>query len=78
MAVLKGIANRFLFSQFYVWFYLGLAAASLAAVFLSLLSDCPSTAFYAIEVIVNACIVVEVSIRYVAFGRVRSLFPLSL
>lgn len=69
--VLKGIANRFLFSQFYVIFYLALAGASFVAVLLSLGSDCPSTAFYALEVIVNVCMVAEVSVRLVAFGKVN-------
>ena len=43
---------------------------SLTTVVLSLLSDCPTFAFYVLEIIVNTAMIAEVSIRLVAFGKV--------
>lgn len=45
---------------------------SLVTVVLSLLSDCPTFTFYMLEIIVNTAMIVEVSIRLVAFGKVSS------
>lgn len=44
---------------------------------LSLLSDCPTLAFYILEIIVNTTMIAEVSIRLVAFGNVRPSLPAS-
>lgn len=44
----------------------------LATVVLSLLSDCPTPMFYFLEIIVNTAMITEVSIRLLAFGKVRS------
>ncbi|GAA5886575.1 hypothetical protein JCM5296_005334 [Sporobolomyces johnsonii] len=65
----KGIANRFVFSQFYVFLYLGMAALSLTTVFLSATSECPTFTFYVLEIIINTTMITEVSIRLVAFGK---------
>jgi hypothetical protein len=43
----------------------------LATVVLSVLQDCPSTTFYLLEVIVNCAMIAEVSVRLLAFGKVR-------
>ncbi|GAA5892246.1 uncharacterized protein JCM6883_007296 [Sporobolomyces salmoneus] len=71
LETLKGVANRFVFSQFYVFLYLGMAALSLTTVFLSATNrdNCPSFTFYVLEVIVNSAMIIEVSIRFFAFGR---------
>ncbi|GAA6058836.1 hypothetical protein JCM10212_002780 [Sporobolomyces blumeae] len=66
---LKGVANRFVFSQFYVFLYLAMAALSLTTVVLSATSECPTFTFYVLEVIVNTAMIVEVSIRFFAFGK---------
>ncbi|GAA5977594.1 hypothetical protein JCM5350_002285 [Sporobolomyces pararoseus] len=68
---LKGVANRFVFSQFYVYLYLCMAALSATTVFLSATSEdnCPSFLFYVLEVVVNSAMVLEVSIRFFAFGK---------
>ncbi|GAA5963852.1 hypothetical protein JCM3765_004040 [Sporobolomyces pararoseus] len=68
---LKGVANRFVFSQFYVYLYLCMAGLSATTVFLSATSEgnCPSFLFYVLEVIVNSAMVLEVSIRFFAFGK---------
>jgi len=63
----KGVSNRFVFSTVYIWLYLGMAALSLATVVLSVLSDCPTFAFYMLEIIINAAMIAEVGIRLLAF-----------
>ncbi|GAA5827297.1 hypothetical protein JCM5353_005963 [Sporobolomyces roseus] len=69
LETLKGVANRFVFSQFYVFLYLGMAALSLTTVVLSATSECPTFTFYVLEVIVNTAMIVEVGIRFFAFGK---------
>ncbi|PLW57665.1 hypothetical protein PCANC_01067 [Puccinia coronata f. sp. avenae] len=66
---IKGIANRFVFSQIYLYLYLSMAILSLTTVILSLLSECPTISFYILEIIVNLAMILEVMIRLVAFGK---------
>ena len=40
-------------SSFYIWLYLSLALLSTTTVILSLLSDCPTLAFYLLELVIN-------------------------
>lgn len=68
--VLKGVANRFVHSTAYLYFYASMALASIATVVLSLLQDCPGTLFYALELAINVGMIVEVGIRLTAFGKV--------
>jgi len=56
----------------YICLYLGMAALSIATVILSLKDGCPGLAFYILEVIVNVTMILEVAVRFVAFGRVCS------
>lgn len=67
--ILKGVANRFVHSSAYLWFYAGMALASLLTVVISLTSDCPGTLFYGLELANNLLLIVEVGIRLVAFGK---------
>ncbi|KZO92734.1 hypothetical protein CALVIDRAFT_540618 [Calocera viscosa TUFC12733] len=46
-----------------------MAALSLTTVVLSLLEGCPGVAFYVLEILINAGMIIEVAIRLVAFGR---------
>lgn len=69
--ILKGVANRFVHSTAYLYFYAGMALASLMTVVLSLWQDCPGTLFYSLELVVNALLIAEVGIRGYAFGKVR-------
>ena len=69
--IAKNIANRFVHSGTYIMLYLGMAALSITTVVLSLVNDCPTLAFYVLEFIINAAMILEVGIRFVAFGRVR-------
>ena len=70
--VTKNIANRFVHSRIYVILYLAMATLSTTTVILSLQDGCPGLAFYILEIIINVAMIAEVSIRFVAFGQVRS------
>ncbi|KAI0782381.1 hypothetical protein BC629DRAFT_1519158 [Irpex lacteus] len=70
--IAKGIANRFVHSRSYIILYLAMAALSVTTVVLSLTNDCPTLPFYILELIINGAMILEVSIRVVAFGRVRA------
>ncbi|KAI0697548.1 hypothetical protein BC835DRAFT_1413584 [Cytidiella melzeri] len=67
--IAKGIANRFVHSRSYIILYLVMAALSVATVVLSLTDGCPTLPFYILELIINGAMILEVSIRVVAFGR---------
>jgi len=67
--ITKGIANRFVHSKTYILLYLGMAALSVTTVVLSLAEGCPPTAFYVLEIIINGSMILEVTVRLVAFGR---------
>lgn len=47
-----------------------MAALSVTTVILSLQDGCPGVAFYALEVIINTTMILEVGIRFVALGPV--------
>ncbi len=69
----RGLANRILFSRYYIIFYLVMTGLSLATVVLSLKEgDCPGTAWHILEIVVNGGMVLEVGTRWVGFGKVRS------
>jgi hypothetical protein len=70
--ITKGIANRFVHSRTYIFLYLGMAALSVTTVALSLSDGCPGLPFYILEVIINTSMILEVAIRFVAFGRVST------
>ncbi|KAI6112517.1 hypothetical protein EDD16DRAFT_1170495 [Pisolithus croceorrhizus] len=65
----RGIANRFVHSRTYIFLYLIMAAFSVTTVVLSLHDGCPGLPFYVLEVIINTSMILEVSVRLVAFGR---------
>ncbi|THV07627.1 hypothetical protein K435DRAFT_636626, partial [Dendrothele bispora CBS 962.96] len=67
--ITKGLANRFVHSRTYIFLYLGMAALSVTTIVLSITDDCPGLAFYILEVIINVSMILEVGIRFVAFGR---------
>lgn len=50
-----------------------MAALSVTTIILSVTDECPGLAFYILEVIINTSMILEVGIRFVAFGRVRTL-----
>jgi len=67
--ITKGLANRFVHSRVYICLYLGMAALSVTTVILSLRDGCPVLAFFILEVIINTAMIIEVAIRFIAFGR---------
>ena len=71
--IAKGIANRVVHSRAYILLYLAMAALSVTTVVLSLVNGCPTLPFYILELIINGAMIAEVSIRFVAFGRVRGM-----
>ena len=73
--ITRGIANRFVHSRTYIVLYLVMAALSVTTVALSLSDGCPGLAFYVLEIIINTSMILEVGIRFVAFGRVSFTSP---
>jgi len=69
----KGIANRVIHSRTYIFLYLGMTALSISTVVLSIREGCPGLAFYILEVIINSAMIAEVTIRFLAFGRVSNM-----
>ncbi|KAE8219694.1 hypothetical protein CF319_g6536 [Tilletia indica] len=67
--IVKGVANRFVHSTAYLYFYGGMAVASLLTVAISLIQDCPGTLFYSLELAINVLLIAEVGIRLFAFGK---------
>ncbi|SJL06260.1 uncharacterized protein ARMOST_09596 [Armillaria ostoyae] len=67
--ITKGLANRFVHSRTYIILYLGMAALSVTTVVLSLVDGCPGLPFYILEIIINVAMILEVGVRFVAFGR---------
>ena len=47
-----------------------MAALSVTTVVLSVSDGCPGLTFYILEIIINTSMIIEVGIRFVAFGRV--------
>ncbi|KAG1783487.1 hypothetical protein EV702DRAFT_1040059 [Suillus placidus] len=66
--ITRGIANRFVHSHTYIFLYLSMAALSVTTVVLSLSDGCPGLSFYILEIIINTSMILEVSVRFVAFG----------
>ena len=71
--ITRGLANRFVHSRVYILLYLVMAGLSVATVVLSLTDGCPGPAFYILEVIINTTMILEVTIRLIALGRVSRL-----
>lgn len=74
--ITKGVANRFVHSRTYIILYLAMAALSITTIVLSITDDCPGLAFYILEIIINTAMILEVGIRFVAFGRVCLIYSL--
>ncbi|KAG6380854.1 hypothetical protein JVT61DRAFT_5241 [Boletus reticuloceps] len=67
--ITRGIASRFVHSRTYIVLYLAMTALSVTTVALSLSDGCPGLPFYILEFIINTSMILEVSVRFVAFGR---------
>ncbi|CAD6573585.1 MAG: hypothetical protein TREMPRED_000862 [Tremellales sp. Tagirdzhanova-0007] len=79
---LRGVANRIIFSRYYILFYFVMMSLSLTTVILSLIAThehrCPPIAWHILEIIVNVMMVVEVSTRWVAYGKKYPMTPLNI
>lgn len=54
-----------------------MTALSVTTIALSITDGCPGLAFYVLEVVINTSMIVEVAVRFVAFGRVsRAVLPI--
>jgi hypothetical protein len=74
----KGIANRVIYSRTYIFLYLGMTALSISTVVLSMREGCPGLAFYILEVVINSAMIVEVTIRFLALGRVSEMVTVNM
>lgn len=84
---LRGLANRIIFSRYYILFYFIMMSLSLTTVILSLVAtsmsklshqnltkgkgQCPPWAWNVLEVVINLMMVAEVSLRWTAYGKVN-------
>ncbi|KAI9265954.1 hypothetical protein BY458DRAFT_217945 [Sporodiniella umbellata] len=66
--MVKGVANRFMYSKFYIGLYLSLAFLSFVLIVMSLSETCPSTLFIIFEATINLAMILEVSTRLIALG----------
>ncbi|KAJ8654968.1 hypothetical protein O0I10_009364 [Lichtheimia ornata] len=67
--MIQGMANRFMYSQFYIILYLCLAILSLVSIILSLRDTCPTLMFIVFESVINFAMIIEVGIRLLALRR---------
>ncbi|KAI7881481.1 hypothetical protein K492DRAFT_194332 [Lichtheimia hyalospora FSU 10163] len=81
--MIQGMANRILYSRFYIALYIGLAALSVLSVLMScflavlvvrcpwqsLRETCPSPLFLLFEFVINMAMMMEVTIRFLALRK---------
>jgi hypothetical protein len=88
---LKGVANRIIFSRYYILFYFIMMSLSLTTVVMSLMATreclamnrvdgldkgiCPPKVWHILEIVINGMMVVEVTTRWVAYGKVSWRTP---
>jgi len=69
--VFQNLANRILYSKFYMILYLVMAILSVWSIFLSFQQGCSSSSlFIVLESIINGTMIAEVAVRLTALGRV--------
>ncbi|ORZ23211.1 hypothetical protein BCR42DRAFT_404254 [Absidia repens] len=64
--MIQGMANRLMYSNFYIALYLGLGLLSLISIIMSIQETCPSLTFIIFEAIINFAMITEVTIRLLA------------
>ncbi|KAF9932426.1 hypothetical protein BGZ67_004740 [Mortierella alpina] len=68
--VFQNLANRIIYSKFYMVLYLAMAILSIWSIFLSLRQGCSSsTLFIVLESIINGTMIAEVAVRLTALGK---------
>ncbi|WVR03252.1 hypothetical protein IAU60_000243 [Kwoniella sp. DSM 27419] len=79
---LRGVANRIIFSRYYVLFYGAMMGLSFATLVISLIAThgnkCPPAVWHILEVIINVLMVVEVGTRWIAYGKKYPMTPLNV
>jgi len=70
--IFQNLANRIIYSKFYMILYLVMAILSVWSIFLSFQQGCSSSSlFIVLESIINGTMIAEVAVRLTALGRVR-------
>ncbi|KAI8329305.1 hypothetical protein BC941DRAFT_443185 [Chlamydoabsidia padenii] len=67
--MVQGMANRLMYSNFYIALYLGLGILSLVSIIMSIQETCPSLMFIIFEAIINFAMIAEVTVRMLALRR---------
>ncbi|KAI8328231.1 hypothetical protein BC941DRAFT_445336 [Chlamydoabsidia padenii] len=67
--MIQGMANRLLYSNFYIALYLCLGILSLVSIIMCLQETCPSRTFILFEAIINFAMIIEVTIRVLALRK---------
>ncbi|KAF9322949.1 hypothetical protein BG006_001921 [Podila minutissima] len=68
--IFQNLANRIIYSKFYMVLYIVMAILSLWSIFLSFHLGCASSSLFVIlEVIINCTMIAEVALRLTALGR---------
>lgn len=71
--VFQNLANRILYSRFYMVLYIVMAVLSVWSIFLSFHQGCASSPLFVIlESIINCTMIAEVGLRLTALGKVKS------
>jgi hypothetical protein len=72
--IFQNLANRIIYSKFYMVLYIVMAILSLWSIFLSFHQGCASSSlFVVLEVIINCTMIAEVALRLTALGRVTKI-----
>ncbi|KAJ2525299.1 hypothetical protein GGI11_000131 [Coemansia sp. RSA 2049] len=64
--ILRGAANRLLYSKFYTYYYIGMSALGLVSLITAFIEACPSLFFIVIESTLCLCMILEIITRAVA------------
>ncbi|KAJ2334814.1 hypothetical protein GGI00_001675, partial [Coemansia sp. RSA 2681] len=67
--ILRGAANRLMYSQFYTYYYAGMFLLGLVSLVTAFVESCPSLFFIVIESILCICMMLEIITRAVAMQR---------
>jgi hypothetical protein len=72
--VFQNLANRIIYSKFYMVLYFVMAILSICSIFLSFQQGCSSSSlFIVLESIINGTMIAEVAVRLTALGKVLSI-----
>ena len=72
--VIRGLANRFLYSSTYKIFYFSLTLLSCTVLIMALLNPCPPQWMKFLDFVINLALIAEVAIRIVSQGKMYFKF----